>query len=120
MTQCIIYEKELLPVREGHEANEQYLGAGEIKMVFDYGSRYDWMGYTEPVHEGPVRTVKVGDFEVEIQDVVDRKPTEDTLKSEDRAKQLSGCNRISAQLCDDCFAAKAHLFRGYQDRERIV
>lgn len=120
MTQCIICERELIPVFEGREDNEQYRDAGEIKVTFDYGSAYDWMGHMEPVRDGFPHSVKIGDHEVEIQDIIGRKPSEAALNSKNRAKQLASCNRIAGQICDSCFEAKAHLFRGYQDRERIV
>ena len=118
---CFICEKGLPSVSvdasDPGKPGQSY-GGGEVRMTFDYGSRYDWMGSMEPVRGGPSRPMTILGRAVEYQDIVDRKPRDGALHHESKAVRLSSCKYIIGDICDDCFESRSHLLKGYEKNEK--
>jgi hypothetical protein len=116
---CVICEKELEPV--SYDSIGQPYYGGELKVSFNYGSRYDYMGYQLPVTGPPYTDHDMGEPMGVITSgtFVGTEPREETLNSESRAERLASCHRIIGVICDDCFEKKAHLFRGYQKPDDV-
>jgi hypothetical protein len=114
---CIFCEKSLDRVgpESGRECFQPQHG-GEVKIIFDYGSRYDWMGSRESTSSSEARMVEVdlGLGPIMVPESDGSKPRQESLDSSKRAERLSSCNHIVGVICDDCFEAKSHLFYGFE------
>jgi len=122
---CLVCEKELKDVSEdsgstGAKPPQPY-GGGEIRVSFDYGSRYDWMGSRKSESDGSLgkQTIDLGQeyggpFEVDIATHSIPYPGIIDNPNYNRATKLSCCSSIYAVICDDCFERKASLFVGLE------
>ena len=81
MKRCLICEKEL----EDSDCGNNVESAGQLIASFDYGSRYDHLGYRTPIPENTTPVDK-----------------------------MAACHEIVAYICDDCFEKRCHLFEGYK------
>ena len=68
---------------------------GEVRLVFDFGSRFDSMANRIVIPDGSG-------------------PDPEVLEMPERSTRLSACNRIMGVICDDCFETKSHLFYGFE------
>lgn len=119
---CFLCEKVLESVNPDTESfgcPGQSWGGGEARLSFAFGSRYDYIGFREPIRGGPVTKIKLDENgpEFDYQDIIGHKPRIETLTDEPRAIRLASCSHIIADICDECYEAKCHLFKGYEKGE---
>jgi hypothetical protein len=117
---CILCEKELEPT--SYDTIAQPYDGSEIRIRHCYGSRYDFIGFRNPIHEPGFREHVLAvlerreppPFEQNTPCGVLGSEPKDIPKDADRVYRLAACSHILAVLCDDCFEKKAHLFKGYE------
>lgn len=119
---CLICEKLLEPVSD--TSIEQPHDGGEISAHFSFGScKYDCIAFRQQVKEPGYDQHMIKRMKGEPSDwkptksehgVIGCKPRDEMINHEDRDKRLAACYSIKSIICDDCFEAKSHLFRGYE------
>lgn len=116
---CIICETELNSISPENSPQSELNpdNGGIVLFEFGFGSKFDWMGYRNPIRGGPV-TIYKNFFkkgkDLHYQDTVDTEPHPERLKSQNRTEQLCACRKIIGVICDSCFEKKSHLFVGYE------
>lgn len=119
---CLICERGLDPVSE--TSQEQPWEGGEVQVHFCYGScKYDYIAFRdqvrEPGYDQHILKIMKGEPSdwkpTQSKDgTTGSKPKNEMINHEDRDIRLASCLKIRSVICDDCFKAKSHLFRGYE------
>lgn len=110
---CICCEKELEPV--SYTSTAQPYDGGEVAVSFHYGSRYDHIGFTQPVIDPPYTEHDLGPEigVVRSGQLVTTEPYPGVMDLPERENRLAACHAVLGVICDDCFQKKAPLFKGY-------
>ena len=119
---CIVCETELEPVQ--YDSIAQPYGGSEIRIHHCFGSRYDFIGFRNPIHEPGFHAHALAILNGEEPPPFEQKTSCGIIGSEPkeipkealRVHKLAACSHILGVLCDDCFEKKAHLFKGYEEK----